>query len=67
MHPGSASAKRVGWGEVGQVTPQSDITDLQMVAARLYCERVMVGTGWATSCRGGGAGPADSATAGPMF
>ena len=33
-------------GEVGGVQPQGDI---EIVAARLGCERAMVGTRWATS------------------
>ena len=47
LHTGSVSAERVGQGEVGR----GDINhhDMHMVAARLGCERVTVGTEWATS------------------
>ena len=38
---GSASAERVGQGEVGEVTHR-----VHMVAARLGCKKAMVGTEW---------------------
>ena len=43
---GSVSAEKGGTGGGGWGQPQGDI---HMVAARLGCERAMVGTGWATS------------------
>ena len=49
LPPGSASAERVGQGEVGLGHPQDD---MHMEAARLGCKNTMVGTGWANSCPG---------------
>ena len=49
MCAGSASAERVGQGEVGAGHPQGD---MHMVGARLSCQSAIVGTVWANSCPG---------------
>ena len=46
-HVGSTSAERVGQEEVGGITP---LAAVHMVAAKLGCQKAMVGTGWSTSC-----------------
>ena len=46
LHVGSASAERVGQGQVGGVTQQGVV---HMVAASLGFEMAMVGTGWGIS------------------
>jgi len=47
VHTGSASAERVGQGEVCGVTRKGD---MHMVAAVAICRNALVGTGWSNSC-----------------
>ena len=49
-HVGSTSAERVGQEEVGGITPLGAVHGaVHMVAAKLGCQKAMVGTGWAIS------------------